>query len=834
MLSTVIKVSSRSKIRLRNTKAYRAISWNELNYFVDNLNENINTIIIDGLADDEYDKLLDINSRSKEFNIPVVVYSEEQQIDEKLSSVCSENNIDTAVGLNNLQELLANKFSVDVLTSGLLHTENKVIEENNDVSMDLFDESSTEEESTVVESIDTEKNEQANKDIADIIKAISANEDAASNEDEEEEDIEISETIKSKHDIESFNIESLFEDTESDNKDKDTVVLSEDIQKELEEKDKIIEDTSNRLENTLNRLKIVNNLKSVIEAEKNELVSRLEKIALDKDVTEVTFGDSSKDEYEARIAELNKTIDELNIQVSDIEQLNQRINQLSEVIKKKESEQKELEKKIEVLENNDSELNKYKSKFKDENEARKKFASILVEVSNKAIKNKELLDSKVTEYNNLLKESMALQDNYTSLQGEMVELQGTLAEKDGKIKEVARKYEKKIEQMVATSNNTINKLETEKNEISSKFVQLQGKFREVSSKLIEANKKLTDLQSLDLASLDTENNILGKTNDAMLGEIGVYQKRLNDAQVKINSQESRIGNLSSQVEELKRTNESIMRASRFNSEITFECDYTGRASILYVCGSGSVGVTNTAASLCSILKGKILLLDLDIVSPKANEYLSKMAGVETNLSPMSKTLPDFTAESAIYMTGLGTFLYKDIDYFIDNEKLLIKNVLRTRDGKVLDYISGVYAKPSINMLMAADFTQFLTYLGNKYDYIVCDCGRVGGSEVQSAIQRMLDGICFKKILVARHDGNDMRSLTLRLSSEKLSKSKAIWLLNLSRSNEMTTLMNKCLSKAPYIIFPYTDVIFGKSITFDKVRVMNSKLDELNKLVARGI
>ena len=834
MLSAVVKVSNKSKIRLRNTKAYRAISWKELNYYIDNFNDSLNTIIVDGLLDDECDKLLGINLRGKEFNIPVVIYSD-MQLSDKISEVCSENEIDVAVGLDNLQELLCNKFSEDVLTSGLLHTESKVIEEASDTAAGLFEELA--ESTSVIEDVDNEtKNEKVTQDIADIMNAISANEDSAATTEEEESDIEVSETIKSKDDTESINIDNIFDDTEAEESESKPVI-NEDIQKELEEKDKIIADTNTRLENTLNRLKLVNNLRSVVEAERDELTKKLDKLALDKEVTEVVIGDSSKDEYEAQIAELNKTIEELNIQVSDIEQLNSRIDNLNKVIEVKESEQKQLEQKIEMLENDDSELNRYKEKFNNEFIARKELAGIIAVIGNKLVENKNLLDNKTKEYNDLLDESIGLQNNYTGLQSEIVELKATLSEKDDKIKEVANQYEKRINQIVSDSNQTndkINQLEKEKEEVTGRLTQLQAKFRETSSKLIEANNKITELQSYDLNSLNTENDILGKTNDAMIGEVGVYQKRLNDAQDKLNKQEARIGNLRNQVEELTKTNASIMRASRFNNNITFECNYTGRANILSVCGSGSVGVTNTAISICNTLKGKILVLDLDVVSPKANEYLSGMVGADARISPMCKDLPDFPRGSEIYMSGLGAFIYKDIDYFIDNERLIIKNILRTRDNRIIDYVSGIYDKPNINMLMAADFSQLLTYLGNKYDYIVCDCGRVGGSEVQSAIQRMIDGICLKKILVARHEENDMRSLAIRIGNEKLSRNKSIWLLNLSRSNEMTTLMAKCLAKAPYVIFPYNDVIFGKGITFDKVRAMSAKLDELSNLVIRGM
>lgn len=814
MLYTVIKVSKKSEIRLKNCKAYRAINNKELQYYVDKFNNELNVIIYENPSETE---VAEAEELSTTIDKTVLIYYSEE------ANKTSDSKLFSVVGLNKLQDYLFDKFNEDVLT----HIRDDISSVEIIDNSDLFDTLSSEESN---KPDTTESNSE--KEIQEALSAISKNTESISTDNDEEKigetyiattksDLQISEIVQQV-------IHEEHERVEREAQEENTV-SNEEVEKlknQLKDKQAEVETVRNSLNNATARISELNSITKAVKEQYNDLNKRLESIVINDNVTEVIIGSSSESEYKEKIKQLEHDIDDLNIKLMGAEQLEDTVGQLRESIKEKESEIADLQEKLsnsvnsEEINNIKQELFIVKTQFRESEDRAEDLSKELTDT-------KEKLTEKTDEYSDLIQSMRATQEKYDNVQSEIDTLHTQIQEKDESIKQVAEDYEKRIralnEEKVQKANETA--------QIVNRFSLLQEKFRELNDKYITTKEKLDEVNSYDIATLSNKNAVLEKENDAMIGEVGKYERRLAESDKKLGEQKQIIEDLSQQIEHLKITNDSVIRTSRLNDNITFRCDYSGRANIISVCGSGSVGVTTTAISICNKIRGNVLLIDFDTVSPKANMILGNMRGEVVN--PIIKELNGFDKQTELFKTSLGCLINKGVDYFIENESLTIRNIIKTRDGYKLDYLSGIYTKPSISMLMSTDFSQFLSYLGNTYDYIVCDCGRVGGGEIQSAIQRMFDEISFKKVLVALHEDNDMRNLALRIGAEKLSRKQSVWMLNMSRSKDMTTLMGKCLAKAPYTLMPINMNMYGMGVTFDTVRTMNTQMDDLTSKILGG-
>ena len=105
-------------------------------------------------------------------------------------------------------------------------------------------------------------------------------------------------------------------------------------------------------------------------------------------------------------------------------------------------------------------------------------------------------------------------------------------------------------------------------------------------------------------------------------------------------------------------------------------------------------------------------------------------------------------------TGVGALIEKGYDYVIGNEKLIFQRVADNKNG-FIDYMGGIYASVDIAKLMAVKFTEFMNYLGNCYDYVILDLGRLGSSDVSNAIIKMADTISYTSVAVTLKDNRTL-------------------------------------------------------------------------------
>lgn len=847
MLCTVIKVSKSSKIRLRNTKAYRAINFQELDYYIEKYSD-INLVIIENANESDFD---DVQKSYKTTVAKTIAYSE-FDVSDDIKEKYKEIGIEYLIGLANLQDYIEDTFNIEVATHKREKVTNivEIVESaedgsNSDVdsAMGLFDDTTEKEEAKEKDADEARRKYQ--EEIEESLRAIRENTESLSEDiDTEDDDSNISVTITSKDDlVKDIDKSKIFEE-EQQQEEAEAKVANEELEKLIKSKDSEIEVLEKQLDITLNKLASISKIKEFIETEKKEIENKLNNIMIDDDVTEVIIGSLDREGYESKIKSLQAEVADLNLKLLDIDNLQARINDLANIISSKEQDELKLKDEITRLSNN-VELDNLKSKVQTEVLARLALSELINSLLLKLNNIKESLNSKTLEYNNAMNELRKLQDSFSVVEERDKRL---TAERD-KIQKEYINYKNTCETRIINLNNdnknkttTISVLQLEKGDterrlqdmidkydlLQEKFSDTNGKYTKAQQLLAEQKKIIDQYKDIDINTLQDNTSILEKTNSSMVIEVGRYKQKIAEAESRLIAQNTVIESLKKQNDSLRQTTKNVQSGgfSTGGEELNIRCDYNGKAKIIGVMGSGSIGITTTAISLCNKLRGRVLFIDMDIVSPKADSYLKK--------NPMIKGLDGFTDKaSAMYQTGLGSLLYKDADYFIDHESLIVQSAARTRDGYILDYISGLYTKAPLIRYMTVDFGKFLSYFGSKYDYIVIDLGRVGGSEVQNALIRMISLIAYKNVVIALHNRGDMRSLKLRLDSEKIRPENLIWMLNMSKNAAIDDVMRRCIGQQPFVIMPKKMDMYGEDRTFDKEAILKDKLSELCSKILQG-
>lgn len=852
MLHAIINVGKSSDIRLLNTQAYRAVSVEEVSAMLSKKND-IDIIIFEDIT---VPKLASIKELVKLHAENYVAYTKEEagtnaEISEELSSL----GISSCVGLSELQSYIERTLGVMVRAIPVEDKTAKIEDENAEKCADkeevILDEDSNQSnklesnadelsnfdlfnvDSKEAEHRDSDSDEIANE-LEQSIKTVQENIDiiSGSNEDESEQE-NVSIVIKSKDMLdEDDKVSRLLEGIEES---KETEVeLNEVVRK----KECEIVDLNNQLKFALRKLKDISFIRDNLRQERDTLKNKLENILLDDEVTEVIIGALDRDAYDKKISELESTISDLDLKVIDIEQLTFRIDTLTEQIKERDEIESSLKEEIASLKDN-TQMKELESRIEAEVKSRLSISEVICTLSIKLDSVNNALMEKTKQFNSSIqlmdnmKESIAASDN------KLIELKELRESESVKYKTESENYLSSIAELNETAQNLrgelnkakfeLDKKETQFNEVDSRRTILMSELDSKTASLNSANElikkqeeQLNEYASKGYGELESNSAALELSQRDLLSTVGQYKKKVADLDQRLNSKCSEVEVLKKQNDDLRTQNRSIQLNTRLGNLTTFECNYTGKAIVLQVFGSGSVGVTTTAVSLCNKLRGRVLYFDMDIVSPKADGWFTK--------NPIIKSLTDIPQNAVMYRTGFGAFLYKGVDFVIDHESEVIQNVILTKDGFRLDYLSGLYAKTDLSMFMSADFSQLITYLGNSYDYIICDMGRIGGSEAQNSLIRTIDGISMKNVCVSLHDSVDIRSAAIRIGNEQVSREKTIWLLNMATSTKLDSIMQKSLAKSPYVLMPKNMTIFGTRTPFDRVNLLKDKLSELSDVI----
>lgn len=251
--------------------------------------------------------------------------------------------------------------------------------------------------------------------------------------------------------------------------------------------------------------------------------------------------------------------------------------------------------------------------------------------------------------------------------------------------------------------------------------------------------------------------------------------------------------------------------------------YQGRGQIIVVTGSGSYGITTTAVSTANNLaaQSRVLFIDFDMISAKADSWFK--------MTPIIQGLPDMSNRSE-RNTGLGLLIERGAQYFIGYSNSIIRRVNSTKNGW-LDYVSGLYDKPDVVKLVATDFTAFLNFCGNNYDYVVVDFGRLGASDINNQMLRIFSDIAKSTVIVSCSDKIDIRNTRIELQRTRINMERAAWLVNLAENTKLDETSKNHLSPASAMVMPFVSDFYGQRKDFSKDRVSR---DKFNVFVEKSI
>ena len=136
---------------------------------------------------------------------------------------------------------------------------------------------------------------------------------------------------------------------------------------------------------------------------------------------------------------------------------------------------------------------------------------------------------------------------------------------------------------------------------------------------------------------------------------------------------------------------------------------------------------------------RALFIDLDIKSPKSNKLLNQV--------PLIEELRDI--RDVQQRSGIGALVNKGAEYVLANRDVILKRCIETKRG-YLDYMSGIYTKLDTGSF-ELNLPRFLNAVGNDYDYIIIDCGKIGQSDIQDWIIRGINKCGSKNIAVVNND-----------------------------------------------------------------------------------
>lgn len=704
MLKVVIRVGASSKIRLKHTDSYRAVTDKEFIRYIE-LDSDVSLGIIELDSGVSQERLESVESTISyvegELRKKVYILSNDESI--SLDGVYHS--------LEELQEAIVEDTNYDVRTY-LKHKES-------DNSSD------SELQNTKVSLSDTLSSHVTNIDRQTEIV------------DEEEELIQVV---------------STYSNQESKAPCSDNEYAEE------------VEELNEKLENALSTIREKDNLYKQLIDLKTESDNEVIRLTVDVDSYKNRILELESNEYDLVIQKLNRELEEYKIKLISLNTLEEKIHELDSLCDDKEKTISNLKTKIEELENSDvsSEL---LADFKEKR-------SIYIELLDKSFEDlkgiSKILSAKDVELKTIHEEFETYKNNGRELD--------SLLESSNKRES---ELQDKIKTLQLDSENEINRLKSDINSLSDRLTATSEELNKYREK------------SISSSTLQADNEVLHT-------KISLLESELNKTLSRVMERDSEIKRLSS----LEREVITVGVDKVFD-----KINYTGKAKIINVFATGSYGVTSLSYSIANRLKGNVLFIDLDIVKPMADRFINRNPMLDIESSKVS-----------LYRTGLGILFSQGFDKFRDNEEKLIVKLARRKESE-LSCINGLYAQ--IHLETIDGFSEFINHLGNKYDYIVCDSGKLGYSKLVDSLIKSLSDIAHRNCVVSVNDTHTIRGTSLILARNGIKNYD--YLLNMSRNSIITEVSKKSIGNSNYYILPLSsNLLFTNKLPIED-EIVNGRL-----------
>lgn len=425
---------------------------------------------------------------------------------------------------------------------------------------------------------------------------------------------------------------------------------------------------------------------------------------------------------------------------------------------------------------------------------------ILVGVQISHLLGEGVLESSMTWFERLILKIRVLGTENINMKGA---LEAITADRDS-LADTCEKQAASLQQLREENGRMSNELQDVDNKILNERQQLeqewQGKLSEASQALTQVNNYLAKISNLELIGRQREEFI--KTQEKSIE--GLQQQILSMGDSSENASRA-LEEANTRNDGLQHENESLKQALSGHSNVGIDTDlnlvynYSGKAKIILCTGSGSYGTTTiamTAAHRCSGYKA--LFIDMDFVAPKADAWFK--------IKPFSDGMEDI--KNPMDRTATSALIHKGVSYLLGRLNLAILNKVDQAGKTVLDYMPGVYRSFDESKLYGVDFTTLLNKLGEMYDYIIIDIGRMGSCRAYDTVIRSMASVAHKIAVTTLNDPFDTRSTSIKLEGLGIDRSKVVWILNLSETNKLDKMVDASVKGAKVFVVTKVLQLYG--------------------------
>lgn len=364
-------------------------------------------------------------------------------------------------------------------------------------------------------------------------------------------------------------------------------------------------------------------------------------------------------------------------------------------------------------------------------------------------------------------------DDIQRMKDELEKAEAELKESNAELERIKQEYtelnDKYTDSVKQLSENT-KSITSKTEELTSANItiqQLKSKIEQLENEVTTLESVKTGASSDEVEAIKNQNSTLVEKNSALTEQINEYITAERESKRQLARMESEIETYKSLVAELQNDNGSS------NGQCTIgSIKYNRGAQIISVFGNRSCGITTLAASIARklSLSTNVLYIDFDMIAPKGDVLFKKIPIVNIR---------------GVQNTSLGAMSAFSSSLTASEIKGLAIGVDKTKGGK-LDYFSGYYYKPVDSVIAATDFQKMFDTLGEYYDYIIIDLGKIGASTFNNSIITEIVKISNKSIAISNHDLFNVKAMLRTLNTMNINSKSVAWAINKVPENQVST------------------------------------------------
>lgn len=852
----IVKVGNSSRVKFSHSKVYRALTIDNLNRLSeDNADCHITVIESIDSGEEEATKKFIENFKAKDKNNLVLFFIPND--DAITSGVADELDSTIYMSLSDVYSIIYDTLNINV--SALINDKKRLTNaEQDNMPDDIPD-------------IFGGLNSESENDIADTISNIDSIDEATGHEEQtvaEEKVIEETNVVEEVQEQESVDATEQVAETQEEKKKeiKEEIVGDNDEQlkiklNEIEKLKLELKDTKYDYSVVLADMKSANTrisqLEEIIEtikSEKETIINRFNELVETTDILEDPIPLHEYEQLEAQVESLTQHSNELESKLNScklelddkkleieanklvITELNKKIETLEESISSGEAYKDVTDsynEKVQQLENDNTALNdRLNTSYIDINNLHDSLneltAKVDAEVSYRlhTVSIIQSTFSKIAVYVKELNKQKEENDSLTIERDKLLKdisvANSTIAQLDTdskNMKEQIETFDKRLELANSYSEQQIGKLNQIIGDLQTKLKVTEEQLKQKETQYTELVEK-SGVDSNGVSMLLESNKTLEQVNKTLREKLGATGRELEIVKNSKAEIEAQINTYKNQCQQLNNTLQAISNSGNAGAVVGVTSinpiNYMSKAKIIPVLGSGSFGITTTAMSIAHKLctTSKVLYIDFDMVTPKADAWFSK--------SPMCNKIPGLNS-SDIKTTGLGIFFEKGMSIISTYKDYVINTCDRTKGGEIA-YLSGVYYRVDRFKLTTANYSDLFNFLGALYDYIVVDLGKLGNSDVNDSIIKAITDIAAKSVVVTTPDIFEVRNFRMKLRENNLDQNRIAWLLNMCESTTLEEKTKQFINPSKFGMIMTDPSLIGHREKFTRNKLSKDKLE----------